>query len=94
MSMSRRQKVKDLIKLALDGDNNDNERMAAALRAVKIIDKYDLLSSPLDGLLASDNETVQAATDIFSRITDPILVRSVKKIADQVGRARQRRRSR
>jgi len=94
MSMSRRQKVKDLIKLALDGDNNDNERMAAALRAVKIIDKYDLLSSPLDGLLSSDNETVQAATDIFSRITDPSLVRSVRKIADQVGRARQRRRSR
>ena len=92
--MSARQKARDLVELAADVDTPDNERVAAAMKLVKLIRKYDLLASPLDGLMASDNETVQAATDIFSRMTDPSLVKSLKKVADQIGRVRQRRRSR
>ena len=92
--MSARQKARDLVELAADVDTPDNERIAAAMKLVKLIRKYDLLASPLDGLMASDNETVQAATDIFSRITDPSLVKSLKKVADQIGRVRNRRRSR
>ncbi len=90
--MSARQKAKDLVELAADVDTPDNERIAAAMKLVKMIRKYDLLASPLDGLMSSDNETVQAATDIFSRITDPSLVKSLKKVADQIGRVRGRRR--
>ena len=90
--MSARQKAKDLVELAADVDTPDNERIAAAMKVVKMIRKYDLLASPLDGLMASDNETVQAATDIFSRITDPSLVKSLKKVADQIGRVRRSRR--
>lgn len=90
--MSARQKARDLVELAADVDTPDNERIAAAMKLVKLIRKYDLLASPLDGLMASDNETVQAATDIFSRMTDPSLVKSLKKVADQIGRVRQRRR--
>lgn len=90
--MSARQKAKDLVELAADVDTPDNERIAAAMKLVKMIRKYDLLASPLDGLMASDNETVQAATDIFSRITDPSLVKSLKKVADQIGRVRRSRR--
>ncbi len=90
--MSARQKAKDLVELAADVDTPDNERIAAAMKLVKMIRKYDLLASPLDGLMASDNETVQAATDIFSRMTDPSLVKSLKKVADQIGRVRGRRR--
>jgi hypothetical protein len=92
--MSARQKARDLVELAADVDTPDNERVAAAMKLVKLIRKYDLLASPLDGLMASDNETVQAATDIFGRLTDPSLVKSLKKVADQIGRVRQRRRSR
>lgn len=90
--MSARQKARDLVELAADVDTPDKERVAAAMKLVKLIRKYDLLASPLDGLMASDNETVQAATDIFSRITDPSLVKSLKKVADQIGRVRGRRR--
>jgi len=90
--MSARQKAKDLVELAADVDTPDNERIAAAMKVVKMIRKYDLLASPLDGLMASDNETVQAATDIFSRMTDPSLVKSLKKVADQIGRVRRSRR--
>jgi hypothetical protein len=90
--MSARQKAKDLVELAADVDTPDNERIAAAMKVVKMIRKYDLLASPLDGLMASDNETVAAATDIFSRMTDPSLVRSLKKVAGQIGRVRRSRR--
>lgn len=94
--MSARQKAKDLVELAADVDTPDNERIAAAMKLVKLIRKYDLLASPLDGLMASDNETVQAATDIFGRLTDPTFLASVKKIGGQLGRAAgaRRRRSR
>jgi hypothetical protein len=92
--MNARQKVKDLIELACDETGEDKERIAAGMKAVRLIRKYDLLASPLDGLLDSDNETVAAATDIFSHLTSPGFMSSVKKIGGQLGRvgaARKRR---
>lgn len=86
--MSARQKAKNLVELAADSETPDNERMAAAMKLVKLIRKYDLLSSPLDGFLASDNETVSAAADIFSTLTNPSLVNNVKKIANKMRRRR------
>jgi hypothetical protein len=88
--MNARQKVKDLIELACDETGNDKERVAAAMKAVRIIRKYDLLASPLDGLLESDNETIKAATSIFEKLTDPDLVSSVKKISSRISQARRR----
>lgn len=84
--MNARQKARDLIELACDDRTPDKERLAAALKACKTIRDHDLLASPLDGLLSSENETVQAATDIFSRLTDPKLVKSMKKVVAQVRR--------
>lgn len=83
-----RKKARDLIRLALDEKTTEDERIAAALRAVKLIDKYDLLRSPIDGLLESDNETVSAAASIFERITDPELVRSIKTVSAGIKRVR------
>jgi len=91
MSKAARQKAKDLMKVALDERNNsDKERVAAAMQALQIIHKYDLLTSPLDGIMQSDNETVQAAATIFDRLTDPLLVASVKKVGRAFGRRRRR----
>jgi len=89
--MNARQKARDLIELALEENGDDKERIAAAMKALRIIRKYDLLSSPLDGLLSSDNETVKAATSIFEKLTDPDLVNSVKKISSRISQARRRR---
>ena len=89
--MNARQKARDLIELASDVHNDDKERISWAMKACSLIRKHDLLASPLDGLLDSDNETVQAATSIFEKLTDPELVRSVKKIGGRLGRRRSRR---
>lgn len=88
--MSARQKAKDLVELAADVDTPDNERIAAAMKLVKLIRKYDLLASPLDGLMESDNETIAAATDIFGRLTDPALVNSLKKFTGKLKGMRRR----
>jgi hypothetical protein len=88
--MNARQKVKDLIELALEEGGDEKERIVAAMKALRIIRKYDLLASPLDGLLSSDNETVKAATSIFEKLTDPDLVSSVKKISSRISQARRR----
>ena len=87
-----RQKAKDLMKLALDERTPEKERIAAAFGALKIIDKNELLSSPLDGIMAIDNESVQAAGSIFETLTHPNFIKSVKKVAGGVSRARGRRR--
>lgn len=79
--MNARQKAKDLINLAIDDAANDKERVAAAMKAIKIIHDNDLLSSPLDGLLESDNDTVRAASSILDKLTDPDLIKNVKKVA-------------
>ena len=90
--MSKRAQAKDLIRLALDKRGDENERISAAFKAIRIIDKHDLLSSPLDGLdgILEGNETAKAAKTIFDAITDPKIAGSMKTIADQVKRVRRR----
>lgn len=90
--MSARKKARDLVTLALDESGSEKERISAALKCVKLIAKYDLLASPLDGLLDSDNETVSAAANILQRLADPGLHASIKKVGEKIGRARARRR--
>lgn len=91
MSSNARQKAKDLMKLALDERTPEKERIVAAFSALKIIDKNELLSSPLDGIMAIDNESVQAAGSIFETLTNPSFINSVKKVASGVSRRRRRR---
>jgi hypothetical protein len=93
--MNERQKAKDLIALALDARNNsEKECAAAAFQALKLIDKYDLLDSPLDGLLGgfrgSDNATVKAVSNIVRRFTEPDAINDFKTVA---GRGKGRRRA-
>ena len=92
--MSAREKARGLVKLALDESAGEKERINAAMRCVKLINKYNLLASPLDGLLDSDNETVSAAANIVQALTNPMLVDSVKKVGRKIGQARARRRHR
>ena len=87
---SPRQKAKDLIELAADIHTSQEERMSAAVKAVALIRKHDLLAHPLDGFLDTNDETVQAATNIFEALTDPKLVGSLKKVAGRIGRRRRR----
>ncbi len=81
--MDPRQKAKDLIELAADGRGSDKERASAAVKAVALIRKHDLLTipdSPFTGLF--DNELVQEVSE---------LARIGKKLANRVGQARRRR---
>jgi hypothetical protein len=87
-----RQKAKDLMTLALDERGNEKERINAAFKALKVIDDNGLLDSPLDGIMAMDNEHVKAAASIFDTLSNPDFVRSVKKVAGGISRARSRRR--
>ena len=89
---SKHQQAKDLIELAIDERTPEKERIVSAMKAVAIIHKYDLLTSPLDVLREVDNETVRAATTIFEKVTDPDLMSSLKKIGNQIGRRRRARR--
>lgn len=88
--MSNRQRAKDLIELALDEGAPETERLSAAVKAVKLIRKYDLLSSPLD-LLSSENETINAVKGIFETLSDPKLVKNVKKVGERFSGRRRRR---
>jgi len=81
-----RQQAIHLIRLALDDNTTIDERRSAAMKAVKHIDKYDLLSRPFEG-----NETVQAAMDVVDRLADPGLLDGLKKIVSKVGETRRRR---
>lgn len=87
---NRRQKAKDLIELATNEGTPDKERIAAAVRAVGLIKKYDLLSSPLDVMFDVDNETAAAVGSILNVVTDPGLIDSVKKISERFTRKRRR----
>lgn len=78
-----RQRALDLVELALDEGTTVDERRNAALKAIKYIDKYDLLSRPFEG-----NETVQAAMDVVDRLADPGLLDGLKKIVAKVGERR------
>jgi hypothetical protein len=87
---SKRQQAKDLIELAVDERTPEKERLNSAVKAVAIIHKYNLLSSPLDAL--NDNETVRAVTTIVEKFADPDLMSSVKTIGREIGRRRRRTR--
>lgn len=88
--MNHRQQARDLIELAADSRTPEKERLSAAIKAVALIRKYDLLANPLDSLV--DNETVQAGKSIFDMLTNPEseLVRNVKKISKGVKKLRRR----
>lgn len=81
MSAKARKKAKDLVRLALDERTPDKERERASRTVCKIIDKYNLLDSPLDDMLGGGNEKVAAAAQIFETLTDPGLVASVKTVS-------------
>lgn len=70
--MDHRQKAKGLVELALDESTSESERSSAALKAVALIDKYDLLTlppSPFD-VIGGNNETVQAVRDVVDKIPE------------------------
>jgi len=91
MSAAARKKAKELMAMALDERNNsEHERIRMAFSALKVIEKYHLLDSPLDGIMETDNETVKAAATIFDHLTNPDLVNSVKKVAGGLRRSRRR----
>lgn len=89
---SKRQKAKDLVELACNDGTTDKERVAAAIRAVGLIKKYDLLSSPIESMLNVDNEAVQAVGDLLNVVTDPKVVGSVKTLLGRLGSRRRSRR--
>jgi hypothetical protein len=89
MNEERRRKAKNLIELALDESTTDEERNNASMRAIKLIRKYDLLSSPLDGVLEG-NETVQAIRGIVETITGPKFKGDLRKVATAADRFRRR----
>jgi hypothetical protein len=90
----KRDKAKKLIEQALDDSVEGAERAAFALRAIKIIRKYDLLSPPpLDGIL--ENDTVRAVKAVADKFSDPELVSGLKTLfgaAKSMAESRRRRR--
>jgi hypothetical protein len=82
------EKALDLIELASDESTSQQERTSAAVKAVRIIRKYKLLSGPLASF--ANNEFVQAAKTLFGAVTDPKVVQSAKKVRDGVSRIRRR----
>jgi hypothetical protein len=90
----KRAKAKSLIELATDDGTTVEERSAAAVRAIKIIQKYKLLdATPLDGIL--ENETVRAVKTVADKLADPELMGGLKELFKQaasVAAASRRRR--
>ena len=87
-----RQKALDLIALALDRGTTEDERRNAAVRAVDYIDRHDLLSE------RKRHDTVQAAVNAVDTLTDVVdtikgsgILGDLKKVGDQISRARRRR---
>ena len=91
-----KQRVRDLIVLALDDDTPEKEARAAAFKAITLVEKYNLLDSPLDGILGgfknSDNETVKAVSNIVQRFVDPGMMNDIRTVAGKVKRTRRRSR--
>jgi len=95
--MSARGKARKLVRLATDKGTPDNEAMAAAMTACRIINENDLLDDEGEGGIGSiisgaglDEDQVEAATSIFKKLSDPEFVSSVKKIARSLMRGRRR----
>jgi len=91
VSEDPRQTALSLIDLALDDGATEAESRSAAVKAVKLIDKHDLLAG-------SENDTVRVISTAVGTVMEAI--DSVKKTADQFtqrgggdgGRRRRRRR--
>jgi hypothetical protein len=78
----KRAKAKSLIALSLNDAATTEERSTAAIRAIKIIQKYKLLDpSPLDGIL--ENETVRAVKTVADKLADPELMGGLKELFRQ-----------
>lgn len=85
---NHRKTARDLISMAVDERTPEKERLAAMTKAVRLIHEHDLLSSPLDGLLGTDNQTVRAAATLIGQVTDPQFIDSVKQVARGFTRGR------
>jgi hypothetical protein len=78
----KRAKAKSLIALSLNDAATTEERSTAAIRAIKIIQKYKLLDpAPLDGIL--ENETFRAAKTVADKLADPELMGGLKELLKQ-----------
>jgi len=91
----KRALAKRLIDQALDDGVEAEERNTFALRAIKVIRKYDLLElTPLDGVL--DHPTVRAVKTVADKLADPSLKDGLKILWEQgtaaVAESRRRRR--
>ena len=82
---NHRETAKKLINTAADPRTPENERVAAMVKAVKLIKEYDLLASPLDALISADNETVRAVSTVFEHLSSHEFVDSVKKVVSVLG---------
>lgn len=83
----KRDKAKKLIENALDDGVGPEERNTFAVRAIKLIRKYDLLTPPaLDGIL--ENETVRAAKTVLDNVTNPDFLGGLKTLGREFQKAR------
>jgi len=68
------QKVRDLMKLTLDERTPTNERLASAIGAFKLIEKYELIG----------NKRIDVAVDIIEKFTNPDFVENVASRVERV----------
>lgn len=88
-----RVRAQKLVALAMDRGTEEEERTSAAMKAVALIHKHGLLSSPLD-ILDMGNETVRAAKSVAETILDPSFRKDLKKTMLGLGGAVRRKRRR
>lgn len=68
------QKVKDLINKALHDRTSEVERNEAAVAAIRLIDKYELLGT---------KKRIDVAADVLEKITNPLFVEGVADRAEK-----------
>jgi len=69
------QKTRDLINKAVHAGTSEVERNEAAVAAVRLIDKYELLGT---------RKRVDVAAEIIERVTNPAFVEGVASRAEQI----------
>jgi len=83
----KRAKAKKLIEQALDASVDEKERNAFAVRAIKIIREFDLLTLPaLDGIL--ENETVRAVKNVADVVSSPDFIGGLKTLGREFQKVR------
>jgi hypothetical protein len=65
--MDARQKAKDLLRLALNEGTNEQERNAATIQLLRLLDKYDLLGG----------KPINVASNILEQIMNPDFMDSI-----------------